>query len=212
MRMRVRSEVMPIAVAGAHLNDPVGDRADLLRVGEVDLERRDRHGAALERVEVGAGPRLARRARGPDPVHGLAARILSLHHWLRLVAPSQPRHLDAGERLVGHVRHVHVEEHGSTERRARQAFHEIVRHAACGLVVRELLAHQRDRDRRDAEQVALGGRGDGARIERVVAHVGAAVDARNDHVGLEVEEARHRHVDAIGRRPVHVVEAVVGVA
>jgi hypothetical protein len=45
-----------------------------------------------------------------------------------------------------------------------------------------------NRDRRNAEQLACGGRGHGAGVDRVVAHVGAEVDAGHHHVGQVIEQ------------------------
>jgi hypothetical protein len=70
------------------------------------------------------------------------------------------------------------------------------------------LAAQRNGQRRNAEQETLGGGGDGARIDRVVAHVGADIDSRHHHVRQPVEHAGHRQMDAVGRRAIDVVEAV----
>jgi hypothetical protein len=70
------------------------------------------------------------------------------------------------------------------------------------------LAAQRNRQRRNAEQEALGRRGDGPRIDRVVAHVGANIDSRNHHVRQPVEHAGDGQMHAVGRRAVDVVETI----
>ena len=72
------------------------------------------------------------------------------------------------------------------------------------------LLHLREGDRRNAEQEALHRRRDGARIERVLAHVGALVDSGDDEVRALLEQARQRQVDAVGRRSVDVAKAVRG--
>ena len=59
-----------------------------------------------------------------------------------------------------------------------------------------------------AQEITFGGGSDGTRINRVVAHVGAVIDARDDHLRQVVEQARDREVDAVGRRPVDEEEAV----
>ena len=58
------------------------------------------------------------------------------------------------------------------------------------------------------EQIALGRGGDGARVDRVVAHVGAVIDARDHHVRQLVEQAGHREMHAVGRRAVDEQETV----
>jgi hypothetical protein len=45
------------------------------------------------------------------------------------------------------------------------------------------LVHLREGDGRNAEQIAFHGRAHGARVNRVVAHVGAVVDARDHQIG-----------------------------
>jgi hypothetical protein len=53
------------AVARRSLAHPLGDQRDLRGVREVDLQRRDRHGAALERVEIGSRPASRAAPAGP---------------------------------------------------------------------------------------------------------------------------------------------------
>ena len=63
-----------------------------------------------------------------------------------------------------------------------------------------------------AEVVSFKGGGDGAGVEDVFAHVGAVVDAGDDHVGQGVEVAGKREVNAVRRGAVHAPDtrAVVG--
>src|SRR5262249_28529347 len=76
------------------------------------------------------------------------------------------------------------------------------------LVVPPRLAGERDRERRDAEQVALSRGRDRSRVDRIVAHVGPEVDARHDHVRHLVEQAGDGEMDAVGGRAVHEAEPV----
>src|SRR5690606_35905326 len=59
------------------------------------------------------------------------------------------------------------------------------------------------RDRRQAEETPLHRRGDGARIDDVVAQVGGVVDAGDDDVRLHLEHAGDGDVDAVGGRAEH---------
>ena len=59
-----------------------------------------------------------------------------------------------------------------------------------------------------AEQVAFRGGRYGAGIDRIVAHIRAEVDARDDDIRGEVEQARDRDMNAIGGRAVHREVAV----
>ena len=70
------------------------------------------------------------------------------------------------------------------------------------------LAGEGDRDRGNAEQVALHRRGHRPRIDSVVAHVGAEIYPGHDEVRREVEQPGHRDVDAIGRGAVDRVVAI----
>ena len=79
-------------------------------IGQVDLQRRDRHMAVGGGVEVGALARLARVAGRADPVDGLAARAGLRDHRLAGMAAAEPG--DAPRQLVGigAIRDVHVEQ------------------------------------------------------------------------------------------------------
>ena len=58
-----------------------------------------------------------------------------------------------------------------------------------------------------AEVMAFKGGGDGAGVEDVFAHVGAVVDAGDDHVGPGVDVAGECEVDAVGWCAVHAPDA-----
>ena len=61
-----------------------------------------------------------------------------------------------------------------------------------------------------AKQIAFHRGAHGARVNRVVAHVGAVVDARHHEVGFVIEQACQRNVHAIRRRAIHVAKTVAG--
>jgi len=63
------------------------------------------------------------------------------------------------------------------------------------------------RNRRDAKEIAFHRRSHGARVERVVAHVGAVVDARQHQVGPLRQHPSHGQVHTIRRRAVDDPEA-----
>jgi hypothetical protein len=62
---------------------------------------------------------------------------------------------------------------------------------------------QRHGNRRQAEETPFHGRGDGAGIDHVVAHVGEVVDAGDDDVRLLRHQAGQRQMHAVGRRAGH---------
>ena len=70
------------------------------------------------------------------------------------------------------------------------------------------LGSEGHRDGWDAEQEPFGRGGHGARVDRVVAHVGAEIDARNHHIRQLVEKAGHCQMHAISRRAIDEKEAV----
>jgi hypothetical protein len=72
------------------------------------------------------------------------------------------------------------------------------------------LVHLREGNRGNAEQIAFHGRAHGARVNRVVAHVGAVVDARDHQIGPVAKQAGQRDMHAVCRRAVHVAKAVIG--
>src|SRR5271168_3984365 len=81
MRARVRAEVMPLPAArsfisGLSRRQPVADRGNLLRIGQIDAQRRHRDAATGDGVEIGAGAGVLCGAGGADPVDGFVARIL----------------------------------------------------------------------------------------------------------------------------------------
>src|SRR5215471_1095316 len=111
MRARVRVEVMPMPlnlspvelIGSRRLSwrEPLRDARQLAVVREVDLKRRYRNVALIDRVKVGPVAGIRGGPRGAHPVAGLPARRDGLDHRLRLVPASEPCHaktLDLGER------------------------------------------------------------------------------------------------------------------
>ena len=110
---------------------------------------------------------------------------------------------------IGPVRDVHIEQIRRARRRLRQhLLDHAARHARRRVEMVPALVDLREGDRRHAEEKALHRGGHGARIQRVVAHVRALVDARHDQVGLVLQQAGQRDVNTVGRRAVDVAHAV----
>src|SRR5919198_6641123 len=175
---------------------------------EIHAQRRHRHALVVDGGEIGAGAGVGGGPCRADPVRALAARRGELDHGLGLVTLAQARHLDAAQPRGGEIGHVHVEQHRLAERLAREPLDELEGDADGALEVLARLAGERDGERRDAEQVAFHGGRHGAGIDRVVAHVGAEVHPRDDHVGREIKQPRHRDVHAIGGCAVNRVVAI----
>ncbi len=180
MRSRVRCEVMPMprgcaAVMRSHSRTASSCATRVRSICSGVIETRP-FATAWKSVPV-AG--VLRRAGRADPVHRLAARGRRLHHRLGLVALAEPRDLQPRSASYSTSGTLTLSSTGCGERpRAAKPLDQLdarprprSRSAAppCG--------RQRDRDRRDAEQIALGRGRDRAGIDRVVAHVGAVVDA-----------------------------------
>ena len=163
-------------------------------------------------MKIRPRPGVLRASRGAHPVHRLVAGSLGLDRGLGLVAFAEPRHFETLQRLVGNVRDVYVEQYGLVRRPLLEALDQLARHACSGVVVPPRLARERDRQRRDAEQIAFGCCCDGARVDGVIAHVCAQIDAGDDHVGHLLEQSGHSEVNAVRRRAVYELEAVRGFA
>src|SRR5215831_14996959 len=177
-------------------------------MSQVHLQRSQRHALRSDGVEIGSGACVLRAAGRAHPVHGLAARRRGLDGWLGLVAPAEPRDLEALQGFVGDIGHVDVEQDGLAQRSLLEALDQVARDPRRGLVVPPRLAGERDRERRDPEQVALGRRRDRSRVDRIVAHVGPEIDARYDDVRHLIEQAGDRQMYAVGGRAVHKAEPV----
>ena len=168
---------------------------------EIDLQRRHRHVALGNGIEVGAGTIVLALARHANPVDHAAARIHGLYRTLGTVPMPEPRRLEAAQFTKGSMRHVDVEDHGALERSLEQTLDDEPRHFGRGAVIHLPLlgATQREGHGGQSEKSTLDRRGDGARVKRIVTEVLAVVDARDHHVVLEIEEPGDREVHAVGR-------------
>jgi hypothetical protein len=125
------------------------------------------------------------------------------------MAVAQARDFETGDLVPWHVGHVDVEDGVGGQRIGRQARDDLDRGARGGRVVAAYVVGggQRDRHRGQAQETALHRRGDGARIDDVVAEVGGVVDARHHDVGFGFEHAGDGDVHAVGRRAVYAEAA-----
>ena len=128
------------------------------------------------------------------------------------MAPAEARYLETLQSLVGNIWYVHVEQYGPARRSFPKALDQLERDARRRGIVLSGLARERDRERRNTEQIALGCRRDSPRVDGVIAHVRAQIDAGDDHVGHLLEQSGHGEVNAVRRRAVYELEAVRGFA
>src|SRR6476620_9490037 len=126
IRARVRSDVMPLPLspppavpiggipsaivsAGSSL-EPCRHAAHLVAIGQVDLQRRDRHVVTLDGMKIRAFARIGRFPCGADPVHRLSARTLHPDDVLGLVPAAQPGDPVAAYSLALDVGHVDIQQ------------------------------------------------------------------------------------------------------
>ena len=174
-------------------------------VGQVEVQRRHRDVARADGGDVARLVDLVLLRGVADPVVGAAARILALDDVTTEAARAgvgDPHTADRGRHDVGEVdvdQHVarpverqHAARNGGAVRRRGAPLHRMV--VGVGLA---------EGDRGDAEQAAFHGARDGAGIGHVVGDVGAAVDSRQDEVGLvALHQVLDREQHAVGRRTV----------
>src|SRR6185295_8648397 len=116
MRVRVRAEVLPmppnfstpaliappvlrarrpdaktIDRSPASCFDPFDDARHFGVVGQIDLKRRHRNETQSDRMKIGSFAGIGGGACRADPVAGLSARRLGLHHRFGLVSLAQTR-------------------------------------------------------------------------------------------------------------------------
>ena len=155
-------------------------------VGQINLKGCDGHIAVAGGEKISTLACLLGRPGTTNPVHDLTARAgLGDDPLSRMTAP-QARHLHALDLVVGQIGNIHVEQPGR-KRRLRAVRHSLKRwneltHQLAGAPGRHIdmgpaLFGLRKGNGGDAEKIALHGRTDSARVNRVVAHVGAIVDA-----------------------------------
>ena len=66
----------------------------------------------------------------------------------------------------------------------------------------------RKSNRRNAEKITFHRRAHGARVNRVVTHVGAIVDTGHHQIGPVTQQTRQRNVYAVSRRAVDVAKTI----
>ena len=88
------------------------------------------------------------------------------------------------------------------------ALNQFGRDARRRFVMLGFMPRHRNRDGRHAQQESFSGRSDGAGINRIVAHVGTGINARDHHIRHEIDHAGHGHVHAIGRCAVNEIKTV----
>ena len=85
--------------------------------------------------------------------------------------------------------------------------HQITRLVGGGLQLYPVTLHLGKCDCRDTKQVTFHGRPDRARINGVIAHIGAVVDTGHHQVGTIAQQTGQSHMHAIGRGAVNVAKA-----
>ena len=68
----------------------------------------------------------------------------------------------------------------------------------------------RYRDCRQTEKTSFHRGGNRSGIKYVIAHVGAGVDAGDDHVGVFIEQTGNGQMDAVGRCAVDEIKTILG--
>src|SRR4029078_7761572 len=149
-------------------------------VGEVEVQRRNRHAAVLDGLEVRAGVFAPRRRPAADSVVGAPARVQPLDDSLGVDALAELRHLDAAKLADGEV---DVEDDLRLAL-LRQLMPDEARGELRAAVEGEVLADERgEGDGGDVEQRPLERGGDGAGVGDVVAEGRAEVAGGGRYVG-----------------------------
>ena len=162
---------------------------------------------AWKSVPFAAFARVAGRA---DPVDGVAARAGLADHRLARMAAAQAGDAPRQRVGIGAVGDVHVQQPGPRRRAV------CARHARSRCAPRAPLRRDAPSPSTTCENAIAGmpnrkpsiAAGHRARMKRVVAHVGAVVDARDDQIGPLRQQPGERDVHAVGRRAGDVAERV----
>ena len=126
---------------------------------------------------------------------------------IRAVTAAKPRHADAGEHAVRHVRNIDIEKHGiGGLLLIQKLFYHSLSDFRGRLKFHPAAVNLRKSDRIDAELVAFDRRCDGARIHCVVAHVGAGIDPGHHEVRTVVQNPGEGEVHAVRRGAAHRVD------
>lgn len=162
--------------------------------------------------KIGALLAVGRLARRAYPVNLLAARVAGGHDALLVVAAAESGDFAAAQIFCGNGRDVDVPQNGFGGRLGGEAIQKLPCGFFGGRPVAVAVVVEREGDGGDAEQIGFGSGGNGARIEGIVSHVGAVVNAREHQIGVEVRQGVQGEVDAVGGRAADIVKAVFGLA
>ena len=162
-------------------------------------------------MKIGAFTIVHGRACGTNPVHGVAARAELLDDRLSRMPAPQSTAPDRSDRLVGQVWNIDIEQPRlvADELLLRELQHQVPRLAgSCGQL-HPLAIYLRESNGRYAKQKTLHGGTHSARINGVVTHIGAVVDARYHQVRAVAKQAAQSHVHAVSRRAIDITKTVL---
>src|SRR5690606_40172807 len=112
-RSRVRAEVMPMPEKRTSATwppvEPLSHAAERRMARQVDLQRRDRHEALADGVEIGTRPRFLPRAGRTDPEHRPAPRVARAADRLGAMPVTEARGATGAAPRVAEGRHGDVE-------------------------------------------------------------------------------------------------------
>ena len=176
--------------------------------GKIELQRGHRYVAMFNGVKVRSGPRILSGTRRTDPVKQPAPGVVRLYHRLGAMAIAEARRLKSAQLGPAHIGHIDIQ---GRVRRQRRIFELLQQHAnrlPGRIEPARILADQGNGNRRKTQEAAFRRRGHRARIQHVVAEIGAMVDAGDDHIRILIEQSGQGQVYAIGRRAVHAINTV----
>ena len=129
-----------------------------------------------------------------------------------MVTLAQAGYLNAANLRPRQGRDIDIEQRGIRQRLGQEPGHDIAGNVSRGVQMGVATLHQRKGNGGHAQQMAFGSGRHGAGINRVVAHIGAVIDARDDNIRALIEQAGHRDVNAVGWRAIDIEKATVGLA
>jgi len=178
-------------------------------MGQVDMHGCDGDKTIVDCIEVGTGPGIKLCTGLANPVDPLSARIAGLDDGLGAMAVTKPCDLYPGQLIQGQVRHVNVQDHVAGEFIAFQMLEKPDHNLGRTLIMLKVGAHQRNGNSRIAQEATFDSGRDRSGIKRVVTEIRPRIDARDDHIGLDLEQPRDREMDAVRRRAVYAHETVI---